>query len=67
MGIDAPALSRLETGKMLNATLGVPHKEAEALGRKLDVDLSFAWPGTPLCVLSQLLAKLNVRSCPLGM
>jgi len=40
MGIDAPALSRLETGKMLNPTLATLHKWAEALGRKLDVDLS---------------------------
>src|SRR5439155_2628053 len=37
MGIDAPALSRLETGKMLNPTLGMLHKWAEALGQKLDV------------------------------
>jgi DNA-binding XRE family transcriptional regulator len=40
MGIDPPALSRLETGKMLNPTLATLHKWAEALGRKLDVDLS---------------------------
>jgi DNA-binding XRE family transcriptional regulator len=40
MGIDAPALSRLETGKMLNPTLATLHKWAEALGRKLDVELS---------------------------
>jgi DNA-binding XRE family transcriptional regulator len=39
MGIDAPALSRLETGKMLNPTLATLHKWAEALGQKLDVDL----------------------------
>ena len=39
MGIDAPALSRLETGKMLNPTLATLHKWAEALGRKLDVEL----------------------------
>ena len=38
MGIDAPALSRLETGKLLNATLATPHKGAEAVGRKQDVD-----------------------------
>ncbi len=37
MATDAPALSRLETGKMLNPTL---HQWAEAMGRKLDVDLS---------------------------
>jgi len=40
MGIDPPALSRLETGKMLNPTLATLHKWAEALGQKLDVDLS---------------------------
>jgi len=40
MGIDAPALSRLETGKMLNPTLATLHKWAEALGRELEVDLS---------------------------
>jgi DNA-binding XRE family transcriptional regulator len=40
MGIDPPALSRLETGKMLNPTLATLHKWAEALGRKLDVVLS---------------------------
>src|SRR5437660_9213511 len=41
MGIDAPALSRLETGKMLNPTLATLHKWAEALGQKVEVDLSF--------------------------
>jgi DNA-binding XRE family transcriptional regulator len=40
MGIDPPALSRLETGKMLNPTLATLHKWAEALGQKLDVSLS---------------------------
>jgi DNA-binding XRE family transcriptional regulator len=40
MGIDAPALSRLETGKMLNPTLATLHKWAEALGQRLDVELS---------------------------
>ena len=40
MGIDPPALSRLETGKMLNPTLATLHKWAAALGQKLDVDLS---------------------------
>ncbi|HEY7311924.1 MAG TPA: helix-turn-helix transcriptional regulator [Gemmataceae bacterium] len=40
MGIDQPALSRLETGKMLNPTLATLLKWAEALGQKLDVDLS---------------------------
>jgi DNA-binding XRE family transcriptional regulator len=44
MGIDAPALSRLETGKMLNPTLATLCKWAEALGQKLDVDLSKASP-----------------------
>jgi transcriptional regulator with XRE-family HTH domain len=42
MEIDAPALSRLETGKMLNPTLATLHKWAEALGQKLDVDMSTA-------------------------
>ena len=40
MGIDAPALSRLETGKMLNPTLATLHKWAEALGQKLEVGSS---------------------------
>jgi DNA-binding XRE family transcriptional regulator len=40
MGIDPPALSRLETGKMLNPTLATLHKWAEALGEKLDVGLA---------------------------
>jgi len=40
MGIDSPALSRLETGKALNPTLATMYKWAEALGQKLDVDLS---------------------------
>lgn len=40
MGIDAPALSRLETGKMLNPTLATLHKWSEALGQKLEVELS---------------------------
>jgi len=40
MGIDSPALSRLETGKMLNPTLATLHKWAEALGQKLHVDVS---------------------------
>ncbi len=42
MGIDPPALSRLETGKMLNPTLATLHKWAEALGQKMDVALSSA-------------------------
>jgi ribosome-binding protein aMBF1 (putative translation factor) len=46
MGIDAPALSRLETGKMLNPTLATLHKWAEALGQKLDVGLSPAGSAT---------------------
>ena len=40
MGVDPPALSRLETGKMLNPTLATLQKWAEALGQQLDVDLS---------------------------
>src|SRR5262249_37592761 len=40
MGIDPPALSRLETGKMLNPTLATLHKWAEALGQKLETRLS---------------------------
>ena len=40
MGIDPPALSRLESGKVLNPTLATLHKWAEALGQKLNVDLS---------------------------
>ncbi len=42
MGIDAPALSRLETGKMLNPTIATLLKWAEALGQKLEIDLSQA-------------------------
>jgi DNA-binding XRE family transcriptional regulator len=42
MGIDPPALSRLETGKMLNPTLATLHKWAEALGQQLTFDLSSA-------------------------
>jgi ribosome-binding protein aMBF1 (putative translation factor) len=40
MEIDPPALSRLETGKMLNPTLATLHKWAEALEQKLNVDLT---------------------------
>lgn len=40
MGIDAPALSRLETGQMLNPTIATLLKWAEALGQKLALDLS---------------------------
>ena len=39
MGIDAPALSRLENGKMLNPTIATLFKWAEALGQKLEVQL----------------------------
>lgn len=42
MGIDAPALSRLEGGKVLNPTLATLQKWAEALNQTLNVDL-----GTP--------------------
>jgi hypothetical protein len=42
MGIDPPALSRLDTGKVLNPTLAMLHKGAEALGQKLEIDLSSA-------------------------
>ncbi len=40
MGIDAPALSRLETGKTLNPTLATLLKWAEAIGQKLEVTLT---------------------------
>jgi DNA-binding XRE family transcriptional regulator len=40
MGIDAPALSRLETGKVLNPTFATLLKWAEALGQRLDVELT---------------------------
>lgn len=40
MGIDAPALSRLETGKTLNPTLATLLKWAEALGQKLEVEVA---------------------------
>jgi transcriptional regulator with XRE-family HTH domain len=39
---DALAPSRLETNKMLNPTLATLHKWAQALGRKLEVDLASA-------------------------
>ncbi len=39
MGIDAPALSRLENGKMLNPTIATLFRWAEAVGQKLDVEL----------------------------
>ena len=38
MGIDAPALSRLETGKMLNPTLATLQKWSVALGLRLEVE-----------------------------
>jgi DNA-binding XRE family transcriptional regulator len=44
MAIDPPALSRLETGKMLNPTLATLHKWAEALGQQLNIDVSSASP-----------------------
>ena len=40
MGVDPPALSRLETGKVPNPTLATLHKWAEALGQKLHIDFS---------------------------
>src|SRR5437899_6259912 len=40
MEIDPPALSRLETGKVLNPTLATLHKWADAVGEKLSVGLS---------------------------
>src|SRR5882724_5460670 len=39
MGIDPPALSRLETGKTLNPTIATLLKWAEALGQRLEIDL----------------------------
>ncbi len=42
MGIDAPALSRLETGKVLNPTLATLRKWADALGRNLRAELASA-------------------------
>jgi transcriptional regulator with XRE-family HTH domain len=50
MGIDSPALSRLETGKVLNPTLATLHKCAEALGR-----------GSPLTSPGRSLPRLCVR------
>lgn len=40
MGIDSPALSRLESGQMLNPTIATLHKWAQALGQRLGVELS---------------------------
>lgn len=42
MEIDPPALSRLETGKVLNPTLGTLHKWASALGQELIIELTLA-------------------------
>jgi DNA-binding XRE family transcriptional regulator len=42
MEIDPPALSRLESGKILNPTLPTLQNWAEALGQKLHVDISSA-------------------------
>ena len=39
MGIDPPALSRLENGKTLNPTIATLFKWAEALGQKLEIEL----------------------------
>jgi ribosome-binding protein aMBF1 (putative translation factor) len=47
MGIDPPALSRLETGKVLNPTLATLHKWAEALGQQLDVNLTISSTNSP--------------------
>jgi transcriptional regulator with XRE-family HTH domain len=44
MGIDPPALSRLETGKVLNPTLATLHKWAQALDQKLAMDLAAIIP-----------------------
>jgi hypothetical protein len=40
MGIDEPALSRLENGKMLNPSLATLCVWAEALGQRLQFDLA---------------------------
>ncbi|MCE9534054.1 MAG: helix-turn-helix domain-containing protein [Planctomycetes bacterium] len=37
MRIDPPALSRFETGRMLNPTRATLHNWTEAMGQKLDV------------------------------
>jgi ribosome-binding protein aMBF1 (putative translation factor) len=42
MGIDAAELSGMETGKILNPNIAMLHKWAEALGHKLDIELSAA-------------------------
>ena len=42
MGIDAPAHSRLETGKVLNLTLATLPKRADSLGQKLHAELASA-------------------------
>ena len=40
MEVDAPSLSRLESGKVLNPTVATLHKWAEALRHKLVIDLA---------------------------
>ncbi|MBI1918759.1 MAG: helix-turn-helix transcriptional regulator [Planctomycetes bacterium] len=59
MEIDPPALFRLETGKMLNPTLATLHKWAEALGQKLDVDLSSRMTGDAAWCVEQPLDDPN--------
>src|SRR5260370_4321958 len=63
MGIDAPALSRVETGKMLNLAVAKLHKWAEALGQKLDVALSPASEGEPTMIPSDSKARLFACRC----
>jgi transcriptional regulator with XRE-family HTH domain len=63
MGIDAPALSRLETGKMLNPTLATLHKWAEALGQKLDIDLSSGLMSTEEERYKEVLAHFGAAAC----
>ncbi len=62
MGIDPLALSRLETGKMLNSTLATLHKWAEALGQKLEVDLSSGLP-TEEDQYKDVLAHFGAAAC----
>ena len=40
MGIDVPVLDGMESGKTLNPTLATLYKWAEALGQKLEIDLT---------------------------
>ncbi len=63
MGIDAPALSRLETGKMLNPTLATLHKWAEALGQKLEVDLSSGLMATEEEQYKGVLTHFGAAAC----